>query len=134
MYQLLNQKNQPRSQMQELETDEDTREPDLPSDPEVARRRSNEEKDNSIEDLRDTHTSIIARIEAEYEEKLKRIKEEIASTHSTHSDDLDGGSVDTVTSRKSAEQHKQELLALEQQMSDKHQKEIQNLQISTRLE
>lgn len=53
---------------------------------------------------------------------------EIASTHSTHSDDLDGGSVDTVTSRKSAEQHKQELLALEQQMSDKHQKEIQNLQ------
>ena len=60
---------------QELETDEDTREPDLPSDPEVARRRSSEEKDNSIEDLRDTHTSIIARIEAEYEEKLKRIKE-----------------------------------------------------------
>ncbi|XP_071157946.1 A-kinase anchor protein 9-like isoform X3 [Mytilus edulis] len=113
---------------QELETEEETREPDLSSDPEVARRRSSEEKDNSIEDLRDTHTSIIARIEAEYEEKLKRIKEEIASTHSTHSDDLDGGSVDTVTSRKSAEQHKQELLALEQQMSEKHQKEIQNLQ------
>ncbi|XP_063421715.1 A-kinase anchor protein 9-like isoform X4 [Mytilus trossulus] len=113
---------------EELETDDETREADLPSDPEVARRRSSEEKDNSIEDLRDTHTSIIARIEAEYEEKLKRIKEEIASTHSTHSDDLDGGSVDTVTSRKSAEQHKQELLALEQQMSDKHQKEMLNLQ------
>ncbi|XP_052094804.1 A-kinase anchor protein 9-like isoform X6 [Mytilus californianus] len=113
---------------QELEKEEQTREPDLPSDPEVARRRSSEEKDNSIEDLRDTHTAIIARIEAEYEEKLKRIKEEIASTHSTHSDDLDGGSVDTVTSRKSAEQHKQDLMALEQQMSEKHQKEIHNIQ------
>jgi hypothetical protein len=31
--------------------------------------------DDSIEDLRETHTAIIARIEAEYEEKLKRIKE-----------------------------------------------------------
>jgi hypothetical protein len=30
--------------------------------------------DDSIEDLRETHTAIIARIEAEYEEKLKESK------------------------------------------------------------
>jgi len=48
---------------------------DLPSDPEVVKQRSSAEMDDSIEDLRETHTAIIARIEAEYEEKLKRIKE-----------------------------------------------------------
>ena len=52
----------------------------------------------------------------------------MASTHSTHSDDVDGGSVDTLASRKDSEQHKQELLVLEQHLSEKHQKEIQNLQ------
>ena len=48
---------------------------DLPSGPEVVKQRSSAEMDDSIEDLRETHTAIIARIEAEYEEKLKRIKE-----------------------------------------------------------
>jgi len=47
---------------------------------------------------------------------------------SIHSDDVDGGSIDTAASRKSVDQHKQELLALEQQLAEKHNKEIQNLQ------
>ena len=46
---------------------------------------------------------------------------------SIHSDDVDGGSIDTAASRKGVDQHKHELLALEQQLAEKH-KEIQNLQ------
>ena len=47
---------------------------------------------------------------------------------SIHSDDVDGGSIDTAASRKGVDQHKHELLALEQQLAEKHNKEIQNLQ------
>lgn len=60
---------------QEPVKEEEVEEIDLPSDPETARRRSSADKDDSIEDLRETHTAIIARIEAEYEQKLQRIKE-----------------------------------------------------------
>jgi hypothetical protein len=45
---------------------------------------------------------------------------------SIHSDDVDGGSIDTAASRKGVDQHKQELLVLEQQLAEKHNKEIQN--------